>query len=164
MIFTVSIDTIASMKKTLLITVCLASLTACTPTQTNRGNMVEDFRLAEVTPGISTRNNVLKSLGSPTTTAPFDENVWYYIGQKMEKRGIFDPEVVDEKVVVVAFDDQGIVQTLQEVEADRLDVPTVDRKTPTSGNEVTVLEQLLGNVGKFNTPQGSAASTAGGNR
>lgn len=136
----------------------------CTPTQTNRGNLVEDFRIAEVTPGISTRNNVLKSLGSPTTTAPFDDNVWYYIGQKMEKRGIFDPEVVDEKVVVVAFDDQGIVQTLQEVDNERLEVPTIDRTTPTSGNEVTLLEQLLGNVGKFNTPDSSPTRTAGGDR
>ncbi len=150
------------MKIALLVTVSTAMIAGCTPTQSNRGNLVEDFRIAEVTPGISTRTNVLKSLGSPTTTAPFDDNVWYYIGQKMEKRGIFDPEVVDEKVVVVAFDDQGIVQTLQEVDNNRLEVPTVDRKTPTSGNEVTLLEQLLGNVGKFNTPDSSPTRTAGG--
>jgi outer membrane protein assembly factor BamE (lipoprotein component of BamABCDE complex) len=124
--------------------------------------MVEDFRLAEVTPGVSTRNNVLKSLGSPTTVAPFDDNVWYYIGQKMEKRGIFDPEVVDEKVVVVAFNEEGIVTTMQEIDADRLDVPTVDRVTPTSGNEISLFEQLLGNVGKFNTPETSPSRTAGG--
>lgn len=152
--------------KTLCLLASVAVISACTPTQSKRGNLVEDFRIAEVTPGISTRTNVLKSLGSPTTTAPFDDNVWYYIGQKMEKRGIFDPEVIDEKVVVVAFDDKGIVQTLQEINNDRLDVPTVNRTTPTSGNEVTLLEQLLGNVGKFNTPQGgdSATETAGGNR
>lgn len=141
------------MKRTLLLTVSLISIAACTPTQNNRGNMVENFRIAELTPGISTRTNVLKSLGSPTTTAPFDENVWYYIGQKMEKRGIFDPEVVEEKVVVVAFDESGILTTLQEIDADRTEIPTVDRKTPTSGNDVTLMEQLLGNVGKFNTPQ-----------
>lgn len=126
--------------------------------------MVEDFRLAEVTPGISTRTNVLKSLGSPTTTAPFDENVWYYIGQKMEKRGIFDPEVVDEKVVVVAFNDEGIVTTLQEIDADRTEVPLAEGKTPTSGNDVSLFEQLLGNVGKFNTPDTGASRTAGGDR
>lgn len=140
----------------------VALIAACTPVQSNRGNMVEEFRMAEITPGISTRTNVLKSLGSPTTIAPFDDNVWYYIGQKMEKRGIFDPEVVEEKVVVVTFDEEGIVQMLEETNSDRVNVPKVRRKTPTGGNEVTVMEQLLGNVGRFNRGDGGAASTAGG--
>ena len=138
-------------------------ISACTPTQSNRGNMVEDFRMAEVTLGISTKTNVLKSLGSPTTIAPFDDNVWYYIGQKMEKRGIFDPKVVDEKVVVVAFDAEGIVQTMEEIDTARIDIPKSREKTPTGGNDVSFVEQLLGNVGRFNRPEGSAAGTAGGN-
>ena len=136
-------------------------LAACTPTQATHGNLVEDYRMAEVVPGVSTRTNVLKSLGSPTTTAPFDDNVWYYISQKTEKRGIFDPEVVEEKVVVVAFNEEGIVQTISPIDANRVDVPRVRRKTPTGGNEVTFMEQLLGNIGKFNRPAESAARTGG---
>lgn len=151
-----------------LLPVLLASATlmACTPTQTTRGNIVEDFRMTEITPGISTRNNVLKSLGSPTTTAPFDENVWYYIGQKMEKKGIFDPKVTEERVIVVAFNEEGIVQTLEEIDNERMDIPRVRDKTKTGGNDITVLEQVLGNVGRFNrsATDGGAATTAGGNR
>lgn len=140
----------------------VAALSACTPTESIRGNIVEDFRMAEITPGISTKTNVMKSLGSPTTIAPFDENRWYYIGQKMQKKGIFDPKVAEEKIVVVAFNEEGIVETMEEVEAGRLNVPKVRDKTPTSGNEVTFLQQLLGNVGRFNRPAESAATTAGG--
>lgn len=143
----------------------LVSMTviACTPTKATRGNMVEDFRVGEIVPGVSTRTNVLKSLGSPTTQAPFDENVWYYIGQKTEKRGIFDPEIVEKKVLVVAFNEQGIVETIDNIESGDIDVPTIRRKTPTSGNEMTIVEQLLGNVGRFNRPKTSAVDTAGGN-
>lgn len=140
----------------------LLILVACTPTQSTRGNIVEDFRLKEITPGVSNRTNVLRSLGSPTTVAPFDDNTWYYIGQKMEKKGVFDPEVVEEKVIVVAFDEKGIVQTVDTVDNERLDVPTVRRKTHTGGNEVTVMEQLLGNVGRFNRP--TDAGSDGTNR
>ena len=146
-----------------LILTC-AAITACTPTQATRGNIVEDYRIAEIVPGVSTRTSVLQSLGSPTTEAPFDENVWYYIGQKTEKTGIFDPKVVDKKIVVVAFNPDGVVQTIEKVNADQIDVPHVRRKTPTSGNEITVLQQLLGNVGRFNKPESSATDTAGGNR
>lgn len=134
----------------------------CTATEATRGNIVEDYRMAEVVPGVSSRTNVLKSLGSPTTTAPFDENVWYYIGQKTEKRGIFDPKVVEEKVVVVAFNGEGLVNTIEEVDANQVNVPRVRRKTPTSGNEVTIMEQLVGNVGRFNKGKTSAVDTATG--
>lgn len=140
------------------------SIAACTPTQATRGNIVEDYRMAEIVPGVSSRTNVLQSLGSPTTVAPFDDNVWYYIGQKTEKTGIFDPKVVDKKVVVVAFNTEGIVDTIENIDADQINVPRVRRKTPTSGNDITVMEQLIGNVGRFNKQKGSAVDTAGGNR
>ncbi|PZQ44705.1 MAG: outer membrane protein assembly factor BamE [Micavibrio aeruginosavorus] len=157
------------MKKTslpLCLILALAALagTACTPTEATRGNIVEDYRIAEITPGVSTRNNVLKSLGSPSTQAPFDENVWYYIGQKTEQTGIFDPKVVDKKIVVVAFNQDGIVQSIDKVNADEIDVPRVRRKTPTSGNEITVLEQLIGNVGRFNKGKTSAVDASTGGR
>jgi len=141
----------------------LTLISACTPTVNTRGNIVEDFRLEELTPGVSTRTNVLKSLGSPTTKAPFDDNKWYYIGQTTEKRGIFDPEVTDEKVVIAIFDDKGILQTLENAETDRLNIPKVRRKTHTGGNEVTALEQIIGNVGKFNRSQ-PTGDTGGGSR
>jgi outer membrane protein assembly factor BamE (lipoprotein component of BamABCDE complex) len=127
-------------------------LSACTPTQTTRGNMPEAYRIAQVEPGVSTRSEVMRLLGSPTTQAPFDENVWYYLGQKMEKRGVFDPKVVDEQIVVVAFDPEGIVDVVEELDTRRMDIPKVRRKTHTGGNEVTFIQQLLGNVGRFNRP------------
>lgn len=153
----------ASMKTLTCLIISLALVSACTPTQSTRGNLVEDFRMSEITPGVSTRNNVLKSLGSPTTIAPFDDNVWYYIGQKMEKKGIFDPEVKEERVIAVAFNEEGIVDTMEEINSERINVPKVRDKTHTGGNEITIMEQLLGNVGRFNKGgDGGAARTAGG--
>jgi len=135
-------------------------LPACTPTKATRGNLVEDFRLTEVQKGVDTESDVLRKLGSPTTKAPFDDKVWYYMGQETEKRGILDPEVKKERVVIVAFDDNGTVMDIQDVQGKRNDIPYVRRKTPTTGNEITVMQQLLGNMGKFNR-DGSAANTAG---
>ncbi len=133
---------------TLLGASCLTG--ACTPTVAQRGNKVEDFQMEQVVTGIHTRTDVLRILGSPTTQATFDDNIWYYIGQETEKRGILDPEVVDERVVVVKFSEEGIVETIQEVDNNRLDIPIERAKTKTRGNEVTIMQQLLGNLGKFN--------------
>lgn len=145
------------MKNALLLILALIPLSACTPTQVTRGNIVEDDRISEIVPGISTRQNVLTTLGSPTTVAPFDDNVWYYIGQKTEQRGVFDPEVKEQKVVVVSFNQDGVVEQIAPVDAQGLEIPIARRKTPTSGNDITVMQQLLGNIGKFNKPAESPA-------
>ena len=128
-------------------------IAGCAPTHNVRGNIIEDYRLAEVQSGVDSRTEVLRKLGSPTTTAPFDENVWYYLGQEVEKKGILDQRVIDERIIVVFFDEEGIVSDIQEVDNQRADLPYVRRKTPTSGNEVTFLQQLVGNLGKFNTEE-----------
>jgi hypothetical protein len=37
----------------------------------------------------------------------------------------------------------------------------VSRITPTSGKEITVLEQIMGNVGRFAAPNGATHGTVG---
>ena len=128
----------------------ISALPACTPMKETRGNLLEEDRTSQIQVGTSTRQQVFETLGSPTTVSPFDNNVWYYMGQRTEKHGIFDTEVVDEKIVVVQFDENNIVTAFDTMDDARLDVPIKDSKTPTYGNEVTVIQQLLGNLGKFN--------------
>ncbi len=131
----------------------LALIPACTPMKATHGNLLEADRTSQIIAGTSTRDDVFRTLGSPTTVSPFDNNVWYYMGQKTEKRGIFDKEVVDETIVVVKFDDNNIVTAFDTMNDARLDVPIKGDKTPTYGNEVTIMQQMLGNLGKFNPPE-----------
>ena len=137
---------------TLVFILSLSVLPSCTPMKATHGNLLEEDRTSQVEVGISTREDVFRVLGSPTTVSPFDNNVWYYMGQKTEKRGIFDKEVTDEKIVIVQFDENNTVSMFDTMANARLDVPIKDSKTPTYGNEVTVLQQMLGNLGKFNPP------------
>ncbi len=139
-------------KKSLLIA-CAASclaITACTPSVAKRGNILEEYQIGEIAPGVHTRSDVLRLLGSPTTQSTFDENIWYYIGQTTEKHGVFDPEVVDEKIVVVTFDEEGTVEYISKVDGEKFAVPISSDSTPTHGNELTIMQQLLGNIGRFN--------------
>ena len=89
-------------------------------------------------------------LGTPTSVGTFDQNVWYYIGQKTEKVAFFQPSVMERRVVVVHFDDSGVVKEMKQLDAsDGQEVEIVDRSTPTAGRELSFLEQMLGNVGRF---------------
>jgi outer membrane protein assembly factor BamE (lipoprotein component of BamABCDE complex) len=138
------------MKTFLFVTLIICTLGACTPTTATRGNYLyaEDIRIIQ--PQVTTQRDVLNLLGTPTAKAVFDENTWYYVGLKTEKESFFDEKVTAKQVYKIAFDETGLVQSLEEVKNDSVDVPIASRVTPTSGNEVTFIQQVLGNIGKFN--------------
>lgn len=141
-----------TMKKLLLTTIILSGtmLHGCAPTVNARGNFVKDYQMVTIEPGVTTKGDVLRAMGSPTTQDPFDENIWYYIGQTTEKKGILDPKVTDERIVMVDFDENGTVETIKDVGGNREVIPFERDKTKTSGNEMTVMQQFFGNLGKFN--------------
>ncbi len=140
----------------LLLTTAFIPCLACTPVVAQRGNLLQDHQVSEVKVGESSRSDVLRILGSPTTQSTFNEDIWYYLGQETEKRGILDHEVVNERIFVVSFNEEGIVQTISEEDSERLDIPYSKSKTPTHGNNLTFMQQLLGNLGRFNAPNQSA--------
>lgn len=128
-------------------------LAACTPMTATRGNYVLDTQIEDIKVGVDTRSDVLQKMGSPTTKAPFNDNLWYYLGQKTEKRGVLDSEVTDEKIIVVSFNNEGILQKIEELDNERSNIPVSDKKTPTSGHNMTVMQQMLGNLGKYNAKE-----------
>ncbi len=136
--------------KTALFGLALLCLSGCTPMRATHGNMLQDYQLQQIQAGVDTQTDILRKLGSPTTKAPFDENVWYYMGQETEKSGIFDPQVTKERIVAVTFGADGIVSDVQDVKPRRQDINYVEDKTPTSGHDMNALQQLFGNMGRFN--------------
>lgn len=123
----------------------------CAPEVHTRGNLVEDDRLVEVQAGLSTVDDVLFLLGTPSTVAPFDEKTWYYIGQVTEQTAFYQPEVIERRVIKLVFDDSGLLAEMTDLSLDEgQDVDFVARQTPTMGRQITFLEQIIGNLGRFN--------------
>ena len=138
--------------------VLAGSLVGCAPTVSNRGNIIDPDKLAEVKTGESTREDVAKILGSPTQVGTFDENVWYYFGRNTVQYAFLNPEIVAQQAVEVHFNDEGIVTALNKLDpGEAQDISPVDRRTPTYGHETTILEQLVGNLG-HPTGQGAKQS------
>lgn len=141
-----------------------ALLGACAPVTANRGNLVDADRLSEIQVGSSTRETVQDKLGSPTSVASFNENVWYYFGRRTEQDSFLDPDAIDRKVVRVTFDDNGVVKAVDDLTKDApADVMIVDRETPTYGRENTLIQDLFGGIGRPGLP-GSKASKGGYDR
>ena len=124
---------------------------ACTARIDTRGNLPDPDQIAQIKPGESNRSDVSQILGSPSTISNFDNEAWYYISNRTETTAFFEPKVEDRKILIVRFDKSGQVAALETrgLEAGK-EIEPVDRATPTAGNEFTLLQQLFGNLGKFN--------------
>lgn len=124
------------------------ALAACSPRTANRGNAVDPLSLAEVQPGVHDRDAVERLLGSPSSVAAFDSDVWYYISKRTESIAFFTPEILEQQVVAVQFDQAGLVEEVRQFTyEDGQEVELVDRETPTRGKELTIVRQLLGTLG-----------------
>jgi outer membrane protein assembly factor BamE (lipoprotein component of BamABCDE complex) len=140
--------------KTLSVILFALALTACEPTIANRGNILDNDKLAEIKAGTSTREDVATKLGTPTEVSTFDDKVWYYVGRQTEQYSFFDPEVTKQKAVEIRFDDKGTVVAVNNLDlSDAQDIDPVDRETPTYGKDNTFIQQLIGNLSHPTTMQ-----------
>ena len=114
--------------------------------------------------GTQSREDVIRLIGTPTAVATFNPNVWYYITQTQDTYAFFKPSITEQKVMQLNFDDAGRLKAIKNYDMkDADDITMVSRVTPTAGKELTILEQLMGNVGKFSGPRQSSvgAPTSG---
>ena len=117
--------------------------------------------MAEIHPGTTTRDQVAKILGTPSSTGVFDGDSWYYISRKTKQVAFFEPDVLDQQVYVINFDGQGVVKSVDHKGLkDGRDIEPAPGATPAPGRELTFLEQVLGNIGRFN--RGSKGGGEGG--
>ncbi|MBI1778869.1 MAG: outer membrane protein assembly factor BamE [Proteobacteria bacterium] len=131
----------------------------CTPLVDARGNLPDAQSLDSIQPGIATRADVTGTLGSPSSMATFDPNVWFYISKRTETVAFFDPDVLDQNVVQITFDGDGRVASIKRYGMDDAEnVRIAERVTPTAGQSLTLLQQLFGNLGRF---VGNNSSTGG---
>lgn len=138
---------------------CSVNETLRTSETFKQGYVIDEQTLALVPPG-SSREQVLLSLGTPTTTNTFDqEETFYYISQTRQRRAQFlKPRLVDQRVLAVYFNEERQVSRIADYGLqDGKVFDFVTRTTPTGGKDQTFLAQIL--AGGL---RGSAQSALGG--
>ena len=146
-------DTILALAATFFLS---SALLGCTPTIETHGHSLEEEQIAKIEPGRTSRQEVLQLMGSPSSLSTFDDAAWYYVSQRTEKRSFYQKGVVDQEVLTISFDDQGVVGAVNRSGLDQVAaVDPVDRVTPTSGSSPSIFEQLIGNIGRFGSTPGA---------
>lgn len=139
--------------KALLLASALALTSACAGEITTHGNLPLEEVIEQIKPGETNQNQVADMLGSPSTIATFERDIWYYIGNRKKKLAFFEPTLLERKILEIKFDRSGVVESIERFDAeDGKDLDLVSRTTPTKGKELTFMQQLIGNLGKFTIP------------
>ncbi len=139
---------------------------ACSPVTSTHGFQVVEAKPADVKIGEDTKSTVMERLGSPSVVSTFEPNVWFYVSQTMQKKAFYKPKTTDRSVVAVTFDEasEKVTSVNQYDLGDGKQIAFNDRETPTRGRELSILEQLLGNVGRVGNVLGDREENQPGGR
>ena len=125
-----------------------------------RGIAVTQHDLNELTPGISSQADAQAVLGPPTVQEVFDNNNWIYISQVTKMRIGQTEGVKQQHVVVLNFDNNGVLQGVSQKDLNNaIQVAMDPKQTPVPGGKAGLVQQLIGGVGSYN-PLGSANDTS----
>ncbi|MGH7001016.1 MAG: outer membrane protein assembly factor BamE [Stellaceae bacterium] len=129
---------------------CATVLFACQPTIDQRGDTPEADKLSQVQVGKTDKTTVTERLGSPSSVAEFDPNVWYYVSAKTEDIAFLKTQTLDQNVVKITFDKSNVVQSVQKLGMQDAETITPNpNATPSRGREFSWIEEFLGNFGRF---------------
>lgn len=129
------------------VAVALAAVVAgCTHKVRYHGYVVSREALSQVPVG-SSQEQVLLSLGTPSTTSTIGGETFFYISQRIEERAFFAPKTTERRILAVHFDENRQVERIAEYGLQDGQVfDFVGRTTPTGGAQVNFIRQLLGNI------------------
>lgn len=120
--------------------------------QNLHGNFVDSYQVEQLQVGNISKSRVKDLLGASSSTSTFDEDIWFYIGQRTNQYAFLRPKVVAHQVVALSFDEQSMLDAVAVRGLDEYTpIKPVNRATPSAGKKLSILEQLIGNVGKYNT-------------
>jgi outer membrane protein assembly factor BamE (lipoprotein component of BamABCDE complex) len=134
-----------------MITAAMAlAVAGCNANIAHRGYLAKPGAFAQVREGMP-KSEVEGILGSPSTTASinYQGDSYYYISSTTEQRAFLNPTEVERQVIAIRFNQNDQVASLGQYGLEDGKVIDINsRTTPTRGRELTVLQQLFGNIGK----------------
>ena len=132
----------------------VALLAACTALYQNHGYIPRDVDLEQVIVGESTREDVAKAVGRPSSTGLLTGGAWYYVGSRFRHYGPREPQEIDRQVVAISFDEGGTVENVERFGLEKGQVVVLSRRVTDSNIKgLGFLRQLLGNIGNVSAGQ-----------
>src|SRR5688572_14812755 len=90
----------------------------------------------------------MNTLGRPSFTGQFNENDWYYVSRSTKNLAFNMPRANAQTILRVRFDQTGNVTAVDRRGMEQVaSIDPMNDKTPTLGQDRSLLEELFGNIG-----------------
>lgn len=127
-----------------------APLSGCGAQIDRHGHVFIDVDMDQLQPGMS-KEEVQTALGSPDTTSTIGGDAYYYISTTTKTVAFLKPREIDRQVVAVYFDPSERVRNVANYGLkDGIVVDYYNDETPARGKDLSLLEQLFGNIASRN--------------
>jgi outer membrane protein assembly factor BamE (lipoprotein component of BamABCDE complex) len=137
-------------------------LAGCGAQIDRHGHVFIDVDVNSVQAGM-TKEQVAGILGSPDTTSTIAGDAYYYISTTQKTVAFLKPREIDRQIVAVYFDGGANVQQVAHYGLkDGIVVDYLKDETPARGKDLTLVEQIFGNIANRSRIKGKPPSAATG--
>lgn len=139
------------MKKNFFYIFLLIALNACVSKLDKRGYMFDmsDHNLLQE--GITSKERVLKIMGSPTLISDLDsDEAWIYYAEDLKRLLFFKPDIISRDVLVVRFNEAGTIRELNRIDLndEEKQLQFAANFTNVESRKIGFLKSLFSNVGQ----------------
>ena len=134
----------------------MSGLLACAPVIDNRGYVFDESLLPQLVVGTTSEADIVSIMGSPSTVSTLNGGAYYYISSRFITEAYRAPRETERRVLAIFLDEDKKIRDLGFYTLEDGNIVTiVERRTETQGRELTFLQQIFGNLGRFESGDGS---------
>jgi len=135
----------------LLAVALVMGATGCAATFSNHGYAPSETELEDIIVGVDSRASVEETIGRPSSTGLLRDGGWYYVSSRVRHFAYKQDEVIDRQLVAVSFSNKGTVTNIERFALEDGRVIALNRRVTSTGIKgVSLIRQMLGNIGRFN--------------
>ena len=136
------------------VTVATLMVGGCAPIVQVSGYVPLKAEIERLRVGVSTRADVLQSLGEPLNYREDSANSILFVQQKVETVAFLKPRVSERKIVKLTFDKTSILTKVEQFAgADAKSFEMEKKIVVSKGRKLTFWQQMFGNISNFSSEQ-----------
>ncbi len=139
------------MKNFLLVIFLLTMLSSCVSRLDKHGYMFDLSDHDLLQEGVTSKEKLLHIMGSPTIISDLSDNeAWIYFSEKVEHFLFFIPKITERELLVVRFDETGLVKEIKKIDLNDEDkkLQFVTNYTAVESHKAGFFKSIFSNVGQ----------------
>lgn len=128
---------------------CLFFSSSCGVKTYQNGYSFKQGQIAELKKGMD-KQKVYELMGSPSTTSLYGSDEWFYMNTTKRAVGFMPAKIIKEDILKLTFKNDKLFDIKFVENKDTKALKFEKNQTPVRGNDISLIGDFFGNMGKFN--------------